>query len=93
MSKAETETSILYNAADLDEGFFRLGTSQEHIYNKVLKRVGQINIIDCQIRTQEGKPVWWDLKINAKCFSKSSLGLKYSNPDRPKKKFNISIVK
>jgi len=74
VQKCERETNLLINQQDLADGFFVFGTSERHHYQKVLKRCAGGILSDKQLGTKECP--YWQLKIDAKCLSPATLGLR-----------------
>lgn len=76
MTKAETETVIIINEADREEGFFTFGTSNEAHVRKVRKRIKPDFILDCkESKNSKGEITWRAFKLDYRALA-LTLGLK-----------------
>lgn len=77
MEKAERETIIHINEADKANGFFRFGTSERHVWNKILKRVGEANLRVTSVNDDDSQR-WYSAHIPIKYLSRTTLGIRKS---------------
>lgn len=71
MEKREQETIILINEKDLEEGYISIGTFSTALFASLLKRLGRDSIVSQSVSTdRKGRPVWYDLKVKAACWSR-----------------------
>lgn len=72
MELSEHETILIFNDADLKEGFFRFSTTKLTEWNKLLKIVGSVDyLMDLRINEARGRVTGWQCKIPRSYLSKS----------------------
>lgn len=76
MEKNEQETIILINEGDMAEGFFRVSTTRENVFNRIEKRVDDDFHTPVEISYDiKGRPCCWIMKIPKKYLSKRTFGI------------------
>lgn len=75
--KSKKETIIIINHQDKIDGFFLFSTSVKKHYEKLVRKVGQENILETIISyiSLDKKPTYWKSKVRISCLS-PSLGLR-----------------
>ena len=82
--KAERETLIRFNDADMEEGYFSFTTNKPQHWRALQKRVGK-NIIEVKENKIDGRPSSWDVKVPSRYYSKCNFGIKKSSADQQNK--------
>jgi hypothetical protein len=71
ISTPERETVILLNEADELEGYFQFFSLRKKHFDKLVKKVGRINLIECiELKDKSGRAYQWDCKVPIKYLSK-----------------------
>ena len=73
--KEESETTIVINQADLEDGYFVFGTSIPSHFQRLCKKIGKDNI-QTKESTKDGVVTYWDCRIPSKYLAKGSFCVK-----------------
>lgn len=77
MANAETETIILINMEDLENGYFRFSTSHYVDFKRLCKRIGgEENLIELKTDSQGSKVVQWNCKVPKQYLGRSNFSIR-----------------
>lgn len=87
-AREERETIILLNRADMDEGFFRISTSDHGDARKILRRLGPgfKDKLECVEYGESGRPVAYNIKVPIGRLARSSFCLRPVRSTAPPRK-------
>lgn len=80
MKTEELETIVLFNRKDAKEGFFTVGTSIASNAERIIKRVGDKNILDLELSkdSTSGRVIYWNFKLPIQLYQRTTFGVRKS---------------
>lgn len=84
LTKAEQETIININRADLDDGFFSFYTSYHRDFERLCRRIGgEENLLDLKLSLDpDGAPWGWNVKVPKEFYSRVNFGIRTPRKQR-----------
>lgn len=92
--KAENETIICINDADVEEGFFSFSTSKRNHFARLIKKIGgEQNLIELkEMREKLGKVTEWKAKVPIEFLSKTHFGIRSRKKKAEKNRANNELA-
>lgn len=88
MANPESETIILLNRQDIEEGFFSVSTTHLPDYHRICRRVGRKNFLAEREIRERGSVIGYDLKLPYTYLSPRTFSIRKPRPQPSQKVLN-----